>query len=62
MAHEPEDTFIFDEYEKNDLESILDTVKFFADVEYGMTMKDFIVESRILSHIFAPICTFDDKN
>ena len=45
-----------------DLEKILDNVKFFADVEVGVTMSDFILEHKTLSHIFAPICSFDDKN
>jgi len=61
IAHEPVDTFIFDEYEMKDLEKVLDRVKFFADVELGVTMNDFILNYQVLSHIFAPICTFNDK-
>lgn len=44
-----------------DLEKILDNVKFFADVELGVTMSDFILQYKTLSHIFAPICSFNDK-
>ena len=44
-----------------DLEKILDNVKFFADVEVGVTMSDFILTYKTLSHLFAPICSFNDK-
>lgn len=62
LAHDPINTFIFDEYEKMDLEKILDNVKLFADVEVGVTMSDFILTYKTLSHLFAPICSFDDKS
>ena len=45
-----------------DLEKILDNVEFFADVEVGVTMSDFILTYKTLSHLFAPICSFDDKS
>lgn len=62
LAQEPEHTFIFDEYKKEDLESTLDKIKFFTDVEFGLTMEDFVLEHRTLSSIFTPVCTFDDSS
>lgn len=61
LAHEPKNTYMFDQYEKFELENILDKIKFFSDVELGMTMYDFIIEHHALSSIFVPICSFDDK-
>lgn len=62
MAHDPKNTYLFDEYEKKDLDSLFDRIKFFTDVEVGVTMEQFILEHRILSGIFMPVCSFDDNS
>lgn len=60
LAHDPKHTYLFDEYEKDELENILDKVKFFSDVELGLTMSDMILEHKSLSNIFMPVGTYDD--
>lgn len=62
LAQEPEHTYLFDEYKKEDLEATLDKIKFFTDVEMGLTMEDFVLEHKQLSTLFIPICTFDDSS
>ena len=62
LAHRPEHTYIFDEYSVEKLENILDKVKFFTDVEIGITMKDFILQEKVLSSIFVPVTSFDDQS
>lgn len=53
---------MYDEFEKESLESIFDKIKFFTDLELGITMEDMILEHKSLSNIFMPVCTFDDKS
>lgn len=62
LAQEPEHTYIFDEYKKEDLEATLDKIKFFTDVEMGLTMEDFVLEHNQLSSLFIPVGTFDDSS
>ena len=61
LAHAPEHTYIFDDYGKEELENVLDKIKFFSDVELGLSMEDMILEHKILSNVFMPVCTFDDS-
>lgn len=49
LAHEPKHTYIFDEYNKKDLENTLDKIKMFTDCEVGMNMKEFVLEHKTLS-------------
>jgi len=60
LVHEPKHTFIFDSYEKDELEEVLDKIKFFSDIEQGITTHDFILKEDHLSTLFVPIGTFDD--
>ena len=62
LAHDPKNTYLFDEYTKDQLDSLFDRIKFFSDVEVGMTMEQFILEHKILSGIFMPVCSFDDSS
>lgn len=39
----------------------MDKIKFFNDVEFGITMQDFIIEEKDLSKIFLPIASFHDE-
>jgi len=43
LVHDPIHTYLFDEYSKEQLETTLDKIKFFNDVEFGITMNDFIL-------------------
>lgn len=52
---------MFDEFNREGLEEVLDKIKFFTDVEVGLTMSDMILEHKSLSNIFMPVCTFDDS-
>ena len=49
LAHDPVHTYIFDEYSKEQLEESLDKIKFFNDVEMGMTMSDFVLKEKTMS-------------
>lgn len=60
LAHDPQHTYLFDEFTKDNLENIFDKVKFFSDLELGLTMSDMILEHKSLSNIFMPVCTYDD--
>jgi hypothetical protein len=62
LAHEPKHTYIFDEYNKKDLENSLDKIKFFSDCEVGMSMKEFVLEHKTLSSILVPVSSWDDPN
>jgi len=62
LAHEPKHTYMFDEYEKDQLESQFDKIKFFSDVELGMSMQDMVLQHKVLSSIFMPVCSFDDSS
>ena len=62
LVHDPKHTFLFDNYEKADLEDTLDKIKFFSDLELGMSMEEMILEHKTLSSIFMPVCTFDDSS
>ena len=61
LAHKPEHTYIFDEFEQEKLENILDKTSFFSDVQLGITMEDFIREERLASSIFIPVASFDNS-
>jgi hypothetical protein len=43
LAYDPKHTYIFDQFEKKELETKLDKIKFFSDVEVGISMKDFVL-------------------
>ena len=61
LIREPEHTYLFDEFSQEKLENMLDKIKFFADVEIGVTTNDFILEHKILSSLFVPVSTFHDE-
>lgn len=60
LAHEPEHTYIFDEYTQEKLDDILDKIAFYCDTTLGMTMKDFVLREKTLGQIFVPVASFDD--
>jgi hypothetical protein len=62
LAHDPKHTYIFDEYNKNELETMLDKIKFFSDLELGVTMSDFVLQEHHVSQLFVPVGTFHDEN
>ena len=62
LAHDPKHTYIFDEYNKNELETMLDKIKFFTDLELGVTMEDFVLEEHHVSQLFIPVGSFHDDN
>jgi len=62
LAHDPKHTYLFDEFNKEKLENIFDKIKFFSDLELGISMSDMILEHKSLSNIFMPVCTFDDSS
>jgi hypothetical protein len=62
LAHDPKNTYIYDEFNKEELENVFDKVKFFSDLEVGLSMNDMILEHKTLSNIFMPVCTYDDSN
>lgn len=43
LVHDPIHTYVFDEYSKEQLEDTLDKIKFFNDVELGISLNDFIL-------------------
>ena len=61
MAHDPSHTYVFDEYNKQDLENTLDKIKLFSDCELGISMKEFVLEHKTLSSIFVPVSSWDDN-
>lgn len=62
LAHDPKHTYIFDEYSKSELETMLDKIKFFSDLELGITMTDFVLQEHHLSQLFIPVGSFHDSN
>lgn len=60
LAHDPKHTYMFDEFTKDHMESLFDKIKFFTDVEIGLTMEEMILNQKTLSNIFMPVTTFDD--
>jgi len=61
LAHKPEHTFFFDTHETKKLEDTFDRIKFFSDIDLGITMKDFILQETALSEIFVPVTSFDNS-
>lgn len=61
LAHHPSHTYLFDEYDKDKLETILDKVKFFTDIQLGITMNDFVLTQRDLSSTFMPLASFHNE-
>jgi hypothetical protein len=49
---------MYDEYSKEDIETLLDKIKFFTDVELGLKMSDFVLQENHLSQLFLPVATF----
>jgi len=62
LAHDPKHTYLFDEYQQSEIENIFDKIKFFTDVELGLSMEHMILEAKQLSNIFMPVCSFDDSS
>ena len=62
LAHDPKHTYLFDEFSKDQMEGLFDKIKFFTDVEIGLTMEDMILNHKTLSNIFMPVTTFDDNS
>lgn len=44
------------------METTLDKLKFFTDVELGLTMQDFVGSHKTLSTVFVPVCSYHDDN
>ena len=49
LAHEPEHTYIFDEYSQEKLDDILDKITLYCDLTLGMTLNDFVMREKTLS-------------
>ena len=60
MAHEPEHTYIFDEYQQEQLDHILDKITVYSDLTLGLSMSDFVLREKTLGHVFVPVASFDD--
>ena len=60
LAHAPEHTYLYDEYKEDELEKSLDKIKFFTDVEMGISMENFVRKEKTLSTVFIPVCSFHD--
>lgn len=58
LVHDPKHTYLFDEFTREQLEDVLDKIKFFSDLELGINMEDFVLDHNTLSNIFMPVCTF----
>ena len=43
LAHDPKNTYLYDNYSKEQLEAQLDKIKFFTDIELGLSMNDFVL-------------------
>lgn len=61
LAHEPQHTYIFDEYKRENLENLLDKVQVQDDLELGMSMEDFVLKHKGVSTVFIPVASFDDE-
>ena len=44
------------------METTLDKLKFFTDVELGLTIQDFVGSHKTLSTVFVPVCSYHDDN
>ena len=62
LAHHPKHTYVFDEYDKEVLETMLDNIKLFTNIEVGITMEQFVLHEKELSHLFVPVGSFDDNS
>ena len=62
LAHHPKHTYVFDEFDKDVLEALLDKIKLFTNIEVGITMEDFVLHEKELSHLFVPVASFDDSS
>lgn len=61
LAHEPQHTFMFDEYEHDELEKMLDGIYLFSDVAHGVNMRDFVTREKKASGLFIPVASFNDN-
>lgn len=61
LAHAPEHTYLYDQYEEDNLETHLDKIKLFTDVELGVSMEDFVTKFKTLSTVFVPVCSYHDN-
>jgi hypothetical protein len=62
LAHDPKHTYLFDEFNKEQIEEVFDKIKFFSDLELGISMEDMILHHKTLSRLFMPVTTFDDSS
>lgn len=62
LAHEPQHTYLFDEFERENLESILDKIYFYCDLAFGISMEDFVTKEKIVSSIFVPVASFHNPS
>ena len=62
LAHEPQHTYMFDEYNHEELETLLDGIYLFSDVAYGYNMENFVRSEKKASTIFIPVASFNDNS
>ena len=62
LVHDPSHTYLFDSYEKKDLEIALDKIRFFTQLEVGITNEQFITKEDTLSTLFISVATIDDQS
>jgi hypothetical protein len=53
----PKETFVYDEFDGLSLDTLLDTVTFYNEMDVGITLEDFTFGSE-LRH-FVPVATYD---
>ena len=61
LAHEPQHTYLFDEFEREKLENILDKVNFYSEIEQGISMEDFVIKEKLLSSTFIPVASLNNE-
>lgn len=60
LAHDPTNTFLYDDYDKATLDQLFDKINFFSNVECSLSLEQMILENKVLSGLFMPVTTFDD--
>ncbi len=61
MLEDPKDSFIFDKYDKDDLDFLLDKCEFYTRIEKGLKLKNFESTPELV-RTFVPVAVFKTDN
>ena len=62
LLQDPKNTYVYDEFDKKQLEKVFDKTGYFSNLELGIDVNHFVLHEKDVGQFFVPVGTFDDAS